>query len=437
MVATPKKNTAYVFSVGLVDSTDAGVFLTNPTIAAGDFQVSTGFGALANLATLPAVDPANSGIVKISLSAAEMNADEVIVKGKDAAGAEWSDVHVHIDAPVSNIDDVVTSDRSLIQETTIATLASQTSFTLTAGSADDKAYEGLTIVIEDATTAVQKAVGIVDTYTGATKTVLLLEDPGVFTMAVGDKVYVLAEKGIKPTTSVDFHLDISSGGTAGIDWANVDNKTSTVVLSGTTIGVVTLVTTTTTNTDMRGTDSANTIVPMTAALSQTEHDATQTLIGALNDFNPTTDTVALVTLVTTTTTNTDMRGTDGANTVVPMTAALSQTEHDATQTLIGALNDFNPATDTVALVTLVTTTTTNTDMRGTDSAFLAAVMTESYRATNAAPTPAEAFFEILAHMGESASSGTTKTLKKLDGSTTAKTYTYDDASDPTSITETT
>ena len=41
-------------------------------------------------------------------------------------------------------------------------------------------------------------------------------------------------------------------------------------------------------------------------------------ISGLNDFNPATDTVANVTLVGTTTTNTDMRGTDGANTVAPV-----------------------------------------------------------------------------------------------------------------------
>lgn len=39
---------------------------------------------------------------------------------------------------------------------------------------------------------------------------------------------------------------------------------------------------------------------------------------------------------------------------------------------IAGLNDFNPSTDTVARVTLVDVCTTNTDMRGTDSAFLAA-----------------------------------------------------------------
>ncbi len=44
-------------------------------------------------------------------------------------------------------------------------------------------------------------------------------------------------------------------------------------------------------------------------------------ISALNDFDPTSDAVANVTLVATTTTNTDMRGTDSANTVVPPSVA--------------------------------------------------------------------------------------------------------------------
>ena len=64
-------------------------------------------------------------------------------------------------------------------------------------------------------------------------------------------------------------------------------------------------------------------------------------------------------------------------------------------------------------------------------------MTESYRATNAAPTLAQAAFELIAHMGEAGISGTTKTLRKIDGSTTAKTYTLDSSTAPTSITETT
>jgi len=64
-------------------------------------------------------------------------------------------------------------------------------------------------------------------------------------------------------------------------------------------------------------------------------------------------------------------------------------------------------------------------------------LTEAYRATGATGTPAQLLYEILAHLGEASISGTTKTLKKLDGSTTAKTYTLDSATTPTSITETT
>ncbi|MCP5016114.1 MAG: hypothetical protein GY938_12715 [Ketobacter sp.] len=102
-------------------------------------------------------------------------------------------------------------------------------------------------------------------------------------------------------------------------------------------------------------------------------------ISALNDFDPATDTVANVTTVGTTTTTTDMRGTDGANTTVPLAAAASQTEHDATQATLGGLNDV-AATDIVsngAITTLagavvnvdtVDVTTTNADMVGTDNA---------------------------------------------------------------------
>ena len=97
-----------------------------------------------------------------------------------------------------------------------------------------------------------------------------------------------------------------------------------------------------------------------------EASSATTRVAALNDFDPASDAVANVTLVATTTTNTDMRGTDSANTVVPPSVA----QFNA-RTLLAA-SYFDPAADTVANVTLVATTTTNTDMRGTDSALLAA-----------------------------------------------------------------
>lgn len=79
-----------------------------------------------------------------------------------------------------------------LQNTTIAALASQTSFTLTAGSTDDDAYNGCIIVVEDAGDATQKCVGRILDYTGVSRTVTLEADPGVFVMANGDTVDVIA-----------------------------------------------------------------------------------------------------------------------------------------------------------------------------------------------------------------------------------------------------
>jgi len=126
----------------------------------------------------------------------------------------------------------------VLQRTTIATLATQVSFTLTAGSADNNAYNGCIIVIQDAATAAQKAVGIISAYTGATKTVTLLNDPAVFTMATTDIVTIIADRALKPTVD-NRTLDVSTGGEAGVDWANVGTPGSTVGLSATTVGVLT------------------------------------------------------------------------------------------------------------------------------------------------------------------------------------------------------
>lgn len=89
--APPLKNQAYTFAVGLRSQADTKLLQGSPTLAAGDFKVSIDGGALANLATLPTVTPAAGKRVQISLSAAEMNGDNITVIASDAAGAEWCD----------------------------------------------------------------------------------------------------------------------------------------------------------------------------------------------------------------------------------------------------------------------------------------------------------------------------------------------------------
>jgi len=259
-----------------------------------------------------------------------------------------------------------------------------------------------------------------------------------------------------------------------------------------TVATVTTVGTTTTNTDMRGTDSAllaasinltagavdnvttvatttnvandvgitqagadkawsTTTRLLTAATNITTDDAlidndgiasNGVAIGSLNDFNAATDPVANVTLVATTTTNTDMRGTDSA--------------------LLAA--NINLTAGAVDNVTLVATTTTNTDMRGTEGAntvapdnagitangvaiaalndisvidILTTQMTESYSADGAAPTLTQSLMLIQQILGDHVIAGTTMTIREVDGATTAATFTLNDGTNPTGLTRTT
>ena len=147
-------------------------------------------------------------------------------------------------------------------ETTIATLASQTSFTLEEGSADDNAYNGCIAFVHDLASAVQVSFALISDYTGATKTVTLRADPGVFTMAAGDNISIF-QPALLPSVP-GRTLDVTDVGAGRINWGNIENKGAVVDLSATDIN---LCDTVTTNTDMRGTDSA----------------ATASVVGALAD----------------------------------------------------------------------------------------------------------------------------------------------------------
>lgn len=74
------------------------------------------------------------------------------------------------------------------------------------------------------------------------------------------------------------------------------------------------------------------------------------------------------------------------------------------------------------------------DMDAIVSNVLTSQLTESYAADGAAPTLTQAIMLILQALTEMTISGTTVTIKKLDGSTTAATLTLDDATTPTSKT---
>jgi len=134
-------------------------------------------------------------------------------------------------------------------------------------------------------------------------------------------------------------------------------------------------------------------------------DASKADVSGLSTFDPTTDPVANVTTVG------NMRGTDGANTTAPDNASISAILIDTGASIpasIAALND-------VSVSDILTTQ-----------------MTEAYAADGVAPTLAQAIFLIQQSIGDFAIAGTTITTKKIDGSTTAATYTLDDGTSPTS-----
>jgi len=130
-----------------------------------------------------------------------------------------------------------------------------------------------------------------------------------------------------------------------------------------------------------------------------------------------------VTLVDTTSTNSDMRGTDGANTNAP------------DNTTIAAIAGY---LDTEMTAVLLATQTTIPDLIAalndiTPGDILTTQLTESYAVLNAIPTLSQLLFEVRALLAEHSTTGVTKTVNQLDGITPAATYNYDDATNPTAI----
>lgn len=106
---TAKKNTEYIFYISLVSQSNTKLLQANPTLAAGDIKVSTDGSAEGNVSTLPVVTPAGSKRVKVTVSASEMNGDNIQVTFSDAAGAEWCDITLNIPTTATQIDNLVRS----------------------------------------------------------------------------------------------------------------------------------------------------------------------------------------------------------------------------------------------------------------------------------------------------------------------------------------
>lgn len=107
-------------------------------------------------------------------------------------------------------------------DTTIASLSSQTSFTLTAGPAEDDALNGMWAIIHDIASSVQAARVLIVDY-GSSKTVTLASG-ATFTAAAGDNISIMGWATLDP--SIDGTYD------DGAIWVDTNNGTS-----GTVVGV--------------------------------------------------------------------------------------------------------------------------------------------------------------------------------------------------------
>lgn len=217
-----------------------------------------------------------------------------------------------------------------------------------------------------------------------------------------------ARSALRPTTA-GRTLDVSAGGEAGLDWANVGSPTTTVGLSGTTVK---------TATDVE-TDTADIQSRLPAALVSGRIDAS---VGAMAANTLTAAAIA-----------TDAIDADAlaADAVTEIQSGLATAA--ALATVDGVVDAILADTGTDGVIVA-----TNNDKTGYAlSATGSAALTEGYRTNGAAGTLPELLYEVIAHLGEASIAGTTKTLKKIDHSTTAETFTLDDATTPTAITRAT
>jgi hypothetical protein len=168
------------FSIDLSDDTDAGFYEVGSWYWVVVSAITVDSQTVSFIAAMFRIQSATRGMSGTALPNAAADA---------AGGLPISD------AGGLDMDALADPPPQLLQAATVGLVASPTQFTLSAGSADDDAYNGALIVMTDQNTAVQKQVAVVSDYVGSTKTITLVSDPGIFTLAAGDLVDIIAIAG--------------------------------------------------------------------------------------------------------------------------------------------------------------------------------------------------------------------------------------------------
>lgn len=370
-----------------------------------------------------------------------------------------------------------------ILNTTIATLSSQTSFTLAAGPADDDALNGCVLLAHDVASGVQICLGVISDYIGSSLTVTLAADPGIFTMAATDNIAIFPPVNTKWLgTTVQTANDVG----ADVDAILVDTGTTLQAeLDGIQADTE----------DIQGRLPAALVNGrMDSSIDDTGLEAgavaaiNATVDTALTDYDPPTraeltsdinsvlaklqgyvqllarSDAAIATDLSTELGEINADEGSGAGDYDNATDSQEalQAEHDATQSAVGTVDTVADAIQAVtdnlpdsgALSDLAEVLT---DTGTTLPALIAALndlsasevnaevvdvlrtdtLPDSVAADGSASTIAQAIYLILQFLTDKAVSGTTLTVRKPDGSTALATFTLDDGDAPTDITRAT
>lgn len=374
-----------------------------------------------------------------------------------------------------------------VLNTTIATLASQTSFTLTTGPAEDDALNGMWCIIHDVASAVQMGYAVISDYTGSTKTVTLAAGT-TFTAAATDNISIMGPMPVQPTVT-GRTLDISSTGEAGIDWANVGSPTTSLNLSATTISTSQAVASVSgavgSVTGNVGGNVVGSVASVTGAVGSVTGNVGGNVTGSVGSVTGLTN--ASIADQVWEEAIADHSGTSGSTAEAlnaagaagdPWTTSLpgSYTGSQAGKMLSDILTDtgttlpatltniqgatFDTSTDSLEAIrnrgdaawltatgfsthsaadvwaAATRTLTANTNLNDPTAAAIATAvlttqMTESYAANGVAPTLAQSVFAMHQGLFSRSISGTTETIRKLDNSTTAFLITLNDGTSPT------
>ena len=401
-------NTAFNFTYAVAKASDPTVFFTS-TFTAGEVKVSkrSGSGTIttANIASLPV--PNSSGLMNISLSASEMQADEITIEFIPSSG-DFGARAVSI-TPEPTPGDILEVHKSAVaiadfRATGFSTFNASTD-TVTTDSASRTASQANVSGL-----ATASSLTTVDTEVGAIKA---KTDQLVFTVANQVDANALTGGGGGDATSSNQSTIISHlTDMKGAGWTSTDNLAE-ITEDGTGLN----------GAAMRGTDGASTTTPPTPAqiysefTSGSNEDAFKANVSGLSTFDPATDTVANV---TTTGSVTSPVTTDSAS----RTASQANVSGLATASSVSSI-----ATDVSSI--LADTSTDGVVISTAQAQALADEVLKRSVTNTQDSADAHSLAAIVLGILESSRSATTWTIKKTDGSTfISKVLTLDPDADP-------